>query len=118
MSKQVRNTENPLDRARDAATLALVFRKVGGFKVGQHLIRLVWMGPKSHMEKDLLRMLEDGRLPKSLKMLFGIDYSEFTQFEVTVTKNKNGFHLATLYLTKSRSAIEQQLRDLATLPIE
>lgn len=108
---------HPFDIAREAEKLVLVFKKAYSPSYSDR-VKLVWMGPKSKMEKELRIMLDEGRLPKSSRILFGVDYNEALKFEVTVTKDKKGFHLATLYLTKPRAEIERELRELATLPTE
>jgi hypothetical protein len=106
---------DPFEKPRNAETLVLVFRRMPS-PYGAERIKLVWMGPRNEMEKGLRHRLESDSPAKSLKKLYGIDYRELTRFEVSVTKNKRGYQFSTLYLTKPKSKIERELRELATLP--
>ena len=104
MTEQAPNTHSLLETAREAESLVLVFKQLSGFKVGKPLLRLVYMGSKKKMEKELHKMLENRTLTQ-VRTLHGIDYKEVTKFEVSVKKDKKGFHLSTIYIARPKSKI-------------
>jgi hypothetical protein len=106
---------HPFETPRNSEKLVLVFK--GAYSPSSFArVILVWMGPRSQMERELRRMLVDERFAKSAETLYGIDCTALTRFQVTVKRSRKRYKLITLYLTKPRSIIERELLDLAAIP--
>jgi hypothetical protein len=93
---------HPLEKPRDSTTAILVFRQGGGYKAGHKLISLVWIGPRSQVERELTAMLSGGNLTRA-RHLIGIDFEKGVRFPITVVKIAGEFTLAMPYLSKKRN---------------